>query len=208
MADSLLDLGSTPVFPLEPNWVSQPSTNISLSRNLLAYRGTKHSIFPITDDAPITFEAHFTIYEKSDEDTFLDFFHARRGRNQRFWVKHPRQHFALKETASNGALSMVCYPNSAHDQFQGYERIYVVMSTGDIVTRKVNSATYSSDDDEINLAINSALDRDITISNQILIGRVLLCRFDSDELSVSHVTTTTCEFSLKFYELVKEYEEA
>jgi len=208
MADSLLDLGTTPVFPLEPNWVSNPTTNISVARRVIGYPGTIQALFQITDDVPVTFTEKFTIYNKTDENTILNFFHARKGRNQRFWVKHPRKHFTLKETASSGAVTMVCEPNNADKQWQGYERIYIVMGTGDILTRKVNSVTYDAVNEEINLTLNNSLDRDVTTSNQILIGRLLLCRFDSDEMNIRWHSTVTSDFSLKFYELVKEYSSA
>ena len=208
MADSLLDLGSTPVFPLEPNWATEPSTNLTMTRRLLGYRGTIQSLFSLTPDVPVVFQAKFTVYDKTDENTIMDFFHARKGRNQRFWIKHPRQHFTLKETAGNGTLSMVCNPNDSHNQWQGYERIYIRMTDGDLLTRKVTAANYNEAQDEVTLTLNSALDRDITTTNQNLIGRMLLCRFDSDDFRVTWLTTITMEFSLKFYELVGEYSEA
>ncbi len=208
MADSLLDLGSTPVFPLEPNWVSDPKTNVALPRTLLGYRGTRHSLYTVSDDAPVSFDAQFTIYDKTDENTIMDFFHARKGRNQRFWVKHPRQHFTLKNTASNGALTMVCNSNDSHNQWQGYERIYIRMTDEDVLTRKVTSVSYNDVSDQVSLTLNSGLDRDVTTANQNLIGRMLLCRFDSDELNVKWISTITTEFSLSFYELTGEYTDA
>jgi len=208
MADSLLDLGTTSMFPLEPNWVSNPKTNIGMARRVLGYRGTAETLFAVSDDVPVTFEAKFTIFNKTDENTILDFFLARKGRNQRFWIKHPRRHFTLKDNASNGAATLVCNTNDADRQWQGYERIYILMNDGDVLTRKVNSVTYSEANDEVTLTLNNVIDRDITTTNHAIIGRLLLCRFDSDEFAVRWYTTVTSDFNLRFYELVGEYSDA
>lgn len=208
MADSYLDLGSAPQFPIEPNWIQLPQTNLEIAHRVISYPGTAHDNFSIGDDVPISFSAKFTLYSHSEFDTFMDFFHARRGRNGRFWIKHPRQHFTLKTNASSGASSMVMQPNKSNLQWQGYERIIIIMNTGDEVTRKVTAATYSTADDDVTLTLNNALDRDITTSNYSLIGRYLLARFDKDVLDMVWLTSQTCEFTLNFYELVREYDDA
>jgi hypothetical protein len=179
-----------------------------MTRRILGYRGTQEDIFQLTDDVPIAFQEKFTVYDKTDESAMLAFFHARRGRRDRFWVKHPSQNFELKSTASSGSSTMLCYPNNSHLQWQGYERIYILMADGDVLTRKVNSVTYSESSNHVSLALNNALDRDITTTNQVLIGRLLLCRFDSDELRMNWKSTVTSDFTVKFHEVVGEYGDA
>jgi len=208
MADSLEDLGtggSALLFPLEPNWASNPTTDLAMLRRVLSQRGTSHQLKSLTDDVPLKFKAGFTLLNKEQECTLLEFFCARLGRCQRFWIKHPRRHFELKSTATNGSATLVCNSNGFELQYQGYERIYILMNNGDVLTRKVTGAT--DDGSELTLNINTVLDREVTTDNHYRIGRLLWARFDNDELAERCVTNTICETSLDFVELVQEYSE-
>jgi len=209
MADSLPagDLGSFPVFPLSPNWKEEPSSKIALSRDLISFPGTAHHIASITDDGPISFEAAFTTFTPAELSTALTFFVARRGRVNRFWVKHPYRSFKLKVDAGSGDGIIHCYPNDFETQYQGYERIYIVMSDGDTLAREITAAAYDAGNDRLSLSLNTVLDRDVTTTNHVIIGRYLLARFDADALELELVTDFVTNFSLSFYELVKEYDE-
>lgn len=209
MADSLpvADLGSFPVFPLSPNWSSDPSSQIAFARDVIREPGTSHALVSITDDAPISFEAAFTIFTPAEYLSLMTFWVARRGRVNRFWVKHPYRSFKLKEDAGSGDGIIHCYPNSFELQYQGYERLYVVMDDGDTVAREITAATYDSGNDRLSLSLNTVLDRDLTTTNHIIIGRYLLARFDADDLDLELVTDCVSNFSLSFAELVREYDE-
>lgn len=198
-------VGDFPRFPLEPNWVSDPQTRLDLVRDLVAYRGTSHSLNSIVDDVPITFEARFSVYTLADYNTLLSTFVDARGRCNRFWIKHPYRSFKLKTNAASGAGVIYCYDNGFDQQYQGYERIYILMTTGDVVARHVTAATYNEAQSRLELSLNTILDRDITTTNHVLIGRYLLARLDSDEMELSVVTDYACETDLAFRELVKEY---
>ena len=205
MADSLEDLGTASMFPMELNWATIPSSTIEYVRRIAEYRGTVQNLEQVLADAPIPFEARFTPFDKEEEYELLDFFNDRRGMNQRFWIKHPRAHFTLKTTATTGSSALTCEPNRAHIQYQGYERIYIAMDDGDVLTRQVTSVVYNAGTDDQTVTINTVLDRDVTTINQNRIGRLLLVRFDSDTLTQRITNDRVCEIALKFYELVSEY---
>lgn len=212
MADSYptADVGlvaNFPRFPLEPNWITPPRTTFEVARELISNRGTAHAMRSMTDDVPIKFEAGFTLFTRADFATMLGFFVEARGVVNRFWVKHPYRSFKLKEDAGNGDGIIYCYPNEFDQQYQGYERIYIEMSDGDILARYVTAATYNSAEDRLELQLNTTLDRDVTTTNHVILARYLLARFDSDVLEMNFHTDTVCEFALSFYELVKEYSE-
>lgn len=200
-------VGSFPRFPLEPNWVSAPSTQLSMLRRVLQFRGTSHHLETLTDDVPITTEMRFTIFTLADYNSLMGHFATARGRVNRFWVKCPVRHFEMKTNANNGSSQLILYPNNFDLQYQGYERIFIEMSDGDILARHVTAATYNSVDDQLEISINTALDRDLTTTNHIIIGRYLLVRFDSDELRLEAVTDQVCSTTLAFTELVTEYDE-
>jgi hypothetical protein len=202
-----IDYPNIPIFPLLPNWASEPGSEILLARTIHEYRGTAQRLISFTPDVPISFDASFTTYNKEDEYLLIDFYNNRKGKNERFWSYHPKIAFELKQDMGSGATALVCLPNYAEAQYQGYERIYIVMNDGDILTRKVNNVIYDDLQDELSVEIATALDRDIDEDGYTRIGRFLLSRFDEDELNLNHKTSLTTETDLRFYELVQEYNE-
>lgn len=207
MADSLLDLESVPYFSWTPNWTSLPNAALDLARLLTEYPGTVQILDRITDDVPLSFTGTFLLDTRATEYAILDFFIARRGRLERFWVQHPVKCFTLKATAGSGSTAMRCSPNRAPDVFSGVERIYIHMKSGDVLTRQVSSATYDTINDEVDLVLASPLDRAITTTNHDGFGRLLLARFDNDALVQKIESDGVGEVDLGFQELVREYAE-
>lgn len=207
MADDYQDLGSYERFPLVPNWASTPESSYIIARWLVNMSGTVDSLQSITDNAPLIFNAKFLIYDKSDEYDFLDFFYSRKGRHGKFWIQHPASCFILTKTANLGGTSINCEPNKAHLNYQGYERIYILMNTGDVITRKVGAVTYDDVDDEVDLELVTALDREITITNYQMVGRMLLVRFEEDNLVVESHSSEVSEVKCSFRELPEEYDD-
>lgn len=207
MADNLLGLGSEPIFPLSLNWVTNPRTGMILSRNILQKRGTVQLLGSFTDLVPQNFQASYLLFNKEDEYNFLEFIHNQRGKNKRFWIFHPKQSFILKEIASLGSSVLICYPNRAYSSYQGFERIWIGMENGDLISREIFSVTHDDLVGEMTLSFTDPLDREITLTNYYGIGRVLLVRFEEDEFSCKIQTDTVSQIDLNFYELVKEYSE-
>ena len=207
MADSLLDIGSESIFPLEINWAKRPEYNLSLARVLMQFPGTASKVISYVDDVPERLTIGVSTFNKNDEYTLIDFFNSHKGCHGRFWIKVPQAEFTLKETALSGTTSLSVYRNGAEQQYQGYERIWILMSNGDVLTRHVLSITDDEANDRYLLALESATDREINTSNHVLIGRLLLVRFDHDDLSMDYFTDSAEEVVLKVVELVKEYSE-
>lgn len=207
MADSYLDIdiANEYIFPLSINWLRQPTNAFVITRYLQTFPGTSQQINTLNEQTPITFEGTFSIYNKSDEYDLVSFIHERIGRVGRFWIPYPKQLFRLYEKASVGATSLSCVLNGADLSYQGYERVYILMKTGDIITRKVDSVT--NDGIKISLNLHQPIDRDIELDNYIQIGRFLLARFDSDKFDLEIETNNVFEYASRFVELVKEYAE-
>lgn len=206
MADDLQEIGSEPIYPHYPNWATLPNTMIQLARKIVEFRGTAQTLRSFTDYVPISFDAGFTLYSKEEEYNFLDFFDQRRGKNERFWIQHPKIAFELEQDANAGASAMVCVPNTAESSYLGYERFYIVMKTGDIITRHIQNITYNEITDKMQLDFATGLDRDVLLDNHWRIGRFILCRHDEDSLRLDHKTDLVTEASMRFYEVVREYE--
>ena len=207
MADDYQDLGSYERFPLVPNWISPPESSYLVARWLVSMAGTVDSITAITDNAPLIFNAAFLIDNKSDEYDVLEFFYNRKGRHGKFWIQHPASCFILSKTANLGATSINCQPNKAHLSYQGFERIYILMDSPDTSTRKVGAVTYDDVDDEVDLELETALDREITPTNYQMVGRMLLVRFEEDNLTVESFTSEVSEIKCAFRELPEEYDD-
>ncbi len=205
VADSYEDLGTHPRFPHAPNWSRAPGTSLTLPRRILEFRGSAQEIAALTPDVPLSFEAEFTCVDKAEEHAVVDFFNARKGRCEPFWVAHPRRHFTLKEAANAGALVLNVAPNSAELQFQGYERIFLEMANGDVVTRHVYEAAFNEVQARVELSLETALDRDVTPENHVAFGRYLLARFDDDVLKERVLTDGVSAIALRFVEVVGEY---
>ena len=79
------------------------------------------------------------------------------------------------------------------------------MNTGDILTRKVNSAAYDPIDDDVTMTLNVVLDRDVAVADQFRIGRLILARYNDDGFDISCITDQTTEIVHTFREVPREY---
>lgn len=205
MADDLDDVGTVEFFPFTPNFVSSPNTNLSLLRDLKEYPGTTKEIGQVEEEIPIQCSCKFELDNMDDISSMFDFFHSKRGMAIKFWFRHPAQAFSIKEGIVNGNNTMVCYPNFSQFVYQGFERIYFELASGDLLARKVNGIVYDDVDDDITVSLNTTFDRDLTSDDIINIGRLILCRFDNDILRTNCASSQHLSFKLDFYELVREY---
>lgn len=209
MADDYQDIGSgIELFPYSPNWQTNPDSNLNLARDLRSYSGTVVEVdqlttmTPFTSDATFLVETHERIYE------IVDFFVNHLARVHRFWYHHHASGFTLKEFAGVGGSSLVCYPNLANLFFEGHERIYLrYKASGDYMSRKVNSVSYDDIDDDIALTLNTVLDRNTDPADIEEFGRLILCRFDIDSLTIRFEADGLGVLRIRFYELVEEYTE-
>jgi len=207
MADDYQDIGTEPIFTFDLDWVSTPKTEMVLSKNVIQQMGTVQTLGSYTDDVPQSFNGQFTIESKLVESNFLTFIHEQRGKNNRFWFLHPKQSFVLKTLAASGVSTVICEPNRAYSSYEGYERIWIGMNNGDILTRHVFSVTNNAPLGEMTLNLSTNLDREVNLTNHYAIGRCLLVRFDDDKFDFKIITDIVSRMNLRFFELPLEYSE-
>lgn len=205
MADNLLDIGDESIFPFNLNWSILPKSNFLVTRNLLQFQGTSSDLSELNPETPIIFEVLVSIDDMGSAYSLLEFIHDSKGDVIRFWIKYPKQMFKLVQDSSIGSAILYADPNTFDSAAQGYERIYITMKNGDIITKQVTSADIVSG--VMQLGLGSALDREITTDNYFEIGRLLLVRFDSTDFEFKAITNVYLDITLRFFELVKEYSE-
>lgn len=83
--------------------------------------------------------------------------------------------------------------------YQGHERIFMLLTTGDLITRQISSCNGTA------ATIVSPWDRAIAPHYVAMFGKLILCRFDQDELEMQYDTTEVSHCKLAFKELAKEY---
>lgn len=205
MADSLSGIGSLEIFPFEPDWSTPPASEIIMTRRLQSFPGTVHAIESISSDVPIAVRMGFSVLDRGELHDLTGFMVSRMGRLKRFWVRHPKSAFSLLQTASTGGTTLTVVPNRAARQYQGYERIYVLMDSGDLIVRHATDVAHDAVNGQTVITLDSPLDRDIGLNGYRVIGRLLLVRFDQDKFDFSMSTPTAGGITLKFHELVREY---
>ena len=207
MANSYLDLDTAPIiFPFVFNWASRPETGFNVTRYLTQHKGGPTHLEEKNPELPIAFSGEILIRNRQQNFSYLNFIHEAIGRTYRFWVQYPISLFTLANQANNGASSLTVYDNHFHLHYVGFERIFIEMDNGDVLTRHVTDAVKSGDYCVLSLA--SVLDRDITLTNHLKIGRFLLCRFDTDDFQMTLENDLVSTARIQFMELVKEYPEA
>jgi hypothetical protein len=205
MADSLLDIGGEDIFAFTPDWSTPPGQAFNITRYLQQYPGTTAKITEMNTEVPLIIESDFYFNTKEDEFNFLTFIHDRIGRAKRFWYKYPKTLFRLKDDLSNGSNTIVVHKDYSSLSLQGYERIYFEFDDGDLVTRHITGSDLDDPNEEVELTLATALDRDSAKENVVAIGRILLVRFNEDVFNFKVITDQKSSISLSFYELVKEY---
>lgn len=207
MSDDLLDLSSEPLFTCLPNWASTPKYSFTALRRLVAYAGTADNIQSLGNVPAFACDAIFLLCDRSSKNEFLDFMHARAGRVERFWFRHPASFFTLKNNANIGATTIYVERQQFDWIWQGYERIYISRSNGDVITRKLTNVVDNEPLDRLELTFSGALDRTINVTDKDTIGRLLLCRFDTEEFQFKLVHQTISEVTIRVVELIQEYSE-
>jgi len=202
MADSLEDLGGYDLFPIEPNWAVTPKGDLDLAKELINYPGTVSQLIGFTYDVPEVWSFGFSP-DKDEEYDLINFFVGKYGRTGAFWMKLPHTEFTLTTTALSGSTELRVERNLAERQYQGYERVWIDMHTGDILTREVNDTT--DETTYLSLSLTTSLDRDITLTNHYKICRLLFCRFDEDALIMNYSQDYYPQITIYVRELVKEY---
>lgn len=204
MADSFLDMGSSSLLRLEPSWVADVSAQNLWARYLTQMVGSVSSVDMLVAHLPVALELSFDFFSKQEEYEFLDHFVDSKGRLSRFWFPHPHAEFILDRDALSGDSTLYCKYNSFDSVFQGFERLLIKMGNGDWVVRQITNIT--SGTDYTFLWLSAALGREVSQTNQIYIGRMLLGRFDSDTVRFKFKTSQISTVTVTFVELTQEYD--
>lgn len=204
MADSIQDLGAvTDLLRMQPNWTSEPQLTMEFTRNILSYPGTVVNIISWFDDSPHMLDYEYFFETKQAEKELLDFFTARSGRVHPFWLLGFHQFFVLSQQITNNSPILYVKKNDFDRTYQGFERVYIRMSNGDILTKKVISVVPGPGSDELTLQVATNFDRDIPVGTEVF--RLYFVRFNIDEIKIDYGTNAAGKISAKFYELIREY---
>ena len=202
--NDLQDLSGESLFILDPNWATLPKYNLYPMRRILSYRGGDQ--IQSKGSVPYySFNGTYLLYDRTRKNYFLNFMNDHSGRLNRFWVKHPQMSFTQKGDYGTGAVKINVERNQFDWIYQGYERLYIEMPNGDIITRKIDSVVENVGADRLELSFTPALDRNILTSQKAKIGRLLLMRMDHDQFSYKILTDEISEITTRFVELLYEY---
>lgn len=205
MSDDIQTLGTlNNMWLVEPDWSGEIQSNFIPSYDLIQCAGSVGALWVNDYDAPRRIQYQYRNATKAEEKALLDFFEARLGRHGCFWMPTWMTDFvvindiATSDTVinvKNNAFSSVC---------KGYERIAFILTSGDIIVRKISAATYISIDQE-NITLTTSVDRVIATTDIALCCLFLLVRFEKDNLQISYTTDSVSDVEFNVYELIKEY---
>lgn len=204
MSDSLLNLQGFSLLTKTPNWTGNITNKFLFSRRLSGFTATAVKVDEVAPETPVALECSFQCNDKSEEFYLLSFFVQQLARVGRFWIMDPSSSFKLQSNAVSGASGIYCHRNRFDLIYQGYERVYIEMSNGDILTRRISAVVDGANTTYLNFY--NPIDRDITTGTCVKIGRLFLGRFDSDVARFKFYSNVVSEITLPFVELVKEYE--
>ena len=209
MADSLLDLtsaGTTEILWLKPNWDIHPRRDWDHNDEVYQYGEGITRIYNISDNLAHIYKATWTQMDKAEEYTILDFFVSRKGKYENFWVPHWKNLYKLYSAGTRWSTQLIVYHGFFADTFQGYERIFFELKDGSHITRHVVSVINNGDGTET-FNLETMLDRDIELTDVVYFGKIVLNRFDNDELEFKHHTSdfSDCDLMASFIEVTQEY---
>lgn len=204
--DSIEDLSRTQIIlRKKPNWATNPKRVIQMNRDLVEYEESSITIINISDFLIHVITYSYTFVNREEVFDYITFFNAQQGKLKRFWLPIIRNEFALVDPVSTFDGSLLVVDTGFAEVYQGYERIYLELQDGNLITRKVTGVVDNGDGTET-LQLETLMDRDIALSEVNLFSRIMLVRFDKDALQLTHSTDAIAEVTMKYLELVREYE--
>lgn len=206
MPDSIANLTrTTDLFSLKPNWAETPKIDFEFYREVIQFVQTSINIYDLGEDTPSMMVYGYTNVNREDYYYITDFFINHQGKLQRFWLPVWKNAFELVSDISSGD-NIITIRNVYFNLIErGYERIFIELKNGDFITRSI--MTVVDDGDEENMFLNTSINRDISINDIKFSGRLMLVRFDDDDLDIDHRSDAVTEIQLNFKELPHEYGE-
>lgn len=204
MADNLLGISPiNDIFRVKPTW-SKITDNFDYTVEIFKLVGTVQEIHKWSDYVSHKLKMDFVSLDKIEEKTLYDFYIGKKGKLNKFWTLSFKSDFIL--TADSAANVLIVENNDFDKVFKGYERIFILMKDGDLITRKILSVTDGPTENELQITVETNFDRIITSTNYRYIGFLFLCRFDTDELNLKYINNSVTDVQLSFMELVNEYQ--
>jgi hypothetical protein len=210
------DFADKEMLLVEPDWIEEIGSTFQIERRFLKYNISLGDISQLNTDAPINLEVNYPLYNYQSIYTLIDFFNSRKAKNESFWFLHPARLFTLQANYSSGGSYLRCDRNYSHLWTQGLSSqydwgIYIKMKNGDLITRKVTGIVDSESPSYSLVYLDETIPRDIyvessSLSNHYIIGRMLVGRFDQDELSIQLESKNQGRASVKLQENYREYE--
>jgi len=205
MADSILNLTRTQDrLMIKPNWVQPIESTFDFYREIYGYSGTVTNIFNLSKNYSHQVTYTFTNLNSEDEFNLTHFFCLHRGRCRRFWVPLWYNAFKLNIAVSAGDNILTIINNNFYRVDRGYDRIFLLLKNGDLITRSVTLVLKGLNNTE-NILLDSPIDRDIGLTDYTFFGKFLLSRFMDDKMDLKYNSDTgsSCQLSIK--ELPFEY---
>ena len=206
MADVLSGLGGiTTILRKKGIWNNQNPIDFMQSRNIFEFTGTVIELISFSDDRPQVVDIEFVNKSKQEEFELMDFFNNCEGMLKKFWFQPPQSMFTFLKDLVSGSSSITVANNGIKESWRGFERIYIELSDGDLLTYNITDIQDGENEDELFVLIDTPLDRDVFISDVRLFGFLLLVRFNADFLEFEKLTQQSSLVKTQMLELVKEY---
>lgn len=195
----------------EPDWIEEIGSRFAVERRLLGYDHTVKVLSSLNTDAPINLEINFPLTTHEDIYDILDFFNLRKAKTESFWFLHPASLFTLLDTYTASDTYIKCVRNYSHLWTQGLASqddwgIYIKMRNGDLITRKVTGIVDNASPPASYVYLDETIPRNIHISNHYMIGRILVGRFDQDDIVLKLEAKNQGRTNIKLQENYREFE--
>jgi len=205
------DFADKEMLLIEPDWIEEIGSRFQVERRLLGYGYTAVELSSINTDAPINLELNYPIQNHENKYDLIDFFNSRKGKLESFWYVHPARFFTLQSDYTANDAYITCVRNYSHLWTQGLASqydwgIYIKMRNGDLITRKVTGITDSAVPSASYVFLDEVITRDINRTNHYLIGKMLVGRFDHDDLNLQMESNTQGVANIKLQENYREYQ--
>lgn len=206
MPNDLQGLGSTnKIFIREPNWIVNPKSNFDFSREMNQFVGTTLNIYNLTNSVASDFSYTYSSLSKENEYYFTNFFCDRRGKFKKFWLPYWKNPFTLQSDISLGDSVLTIDSANYNLIDQGYERIFIKLKTGSIISREVLAVVNNGTSEDIFL--KTVINMNIKISEIKFFSRLLLVRFNQDEMEIKYYSDNKSDVQFSFKELPFEHDE-
>jgi len=205
MANDWQDLTrTTTVFTRKPNWVENPISTFDTNSEFINYPGTQMDIYNLSNSIGYEITYRYSNLTKDDEYYIINFFINRQGMLKRFWLPWWKNSFRLAQNVSIDD-SVITIQHCRYNKIdQGYERIFILLKTGDYISRKVVAVVENYNYESI--ILQTPMNKNINQDDILFFGRLLLVRFADDELNLDFSNNKISDLSIKYKELPNEYE--